>query len=131
VHQRMVQQTTNYSIYSDLNNAQNITDPHAYQAYLASAAFGALAPFPPARNPNAALVQPEPVTPDFSDLLIGIYTGQVSDWKQALLDLDARKQAALEAAIAKAQADGLDVSMEDFIFADWDPMESYLNYPDK
>lgn len=131
VHERMVQQASNFSIYDDLNNAQNIKDPHIFQAYQAMAAFGAFGPFPPARNPNAALVQPEPVTPDFSDLLIGIYTGQVSDWMQALLDLDARKQAALEAAIAKGQADGLDVSMEDFIFADWNPMESYLNYSDK
>jgi multiple sugar transport system substrate-binding protein len=62
-------------------------------------------------------------------MLVGIYTGQIEDWQQALVDLDAHKQAALEAAIQEAREDGVDVSIEDFIFPDWNPMENYVTMP--
>jgi multiple sugar transport system substrate-binding protein len=75
------------------------------------------------------MVKPEPIVPDIGDLLVGIYTGQIEDWKQALVDLDARKQAALESAIQAARDDGADVSMDDFIFTDWDPMKDYVTKP--
>lgn len=130
-HARMVAQTSNFSIYDDLNSPEFITDTHTLQAYQALTAFGVYGPFPPARNPDTALVVPESVTPDIGDLLIGIYTGQIQDWNAAFLDLDARKQDAFTNAIEEAQAAGIDVDLQDFIFTDWNQMEDYTNYPSK
>jgi ABC-type glycerol-3-phosphate transport system substrate-binding protein len=128
-HKRMVAQTSNFSVYADLNTAENIQDEHTLQAYEALTAYGVYGPFPPGRNPQTALVSPEPVTPDVGDLLVGIYTGQIKDWQSALDDLDMRKQMAFEDALLTAQDNGVNVSWEDFIFIDWNPMEDYLNYP--
>lgn len=124
-NQRMVAATSNFSIFSDLNTAENINDPHALQAYQALQAYGVYGPYPPALNPATAQVVPEAITPDIGDLLIGIYTGQITDWRQALIDLDAHKRAAWDAALKNAQDSGADVSADDFIFPDWNPMENY------
>ena len=85
-HQRMVRSGNGFSIFADLNTSENITDPYEAQIYAARAAHGVFGPFPPARNPDTAMVQPEAVVPDIGDLLIGIYTGQVEDWRQALIE---------------------------------------------
>ena len=130
-HERMVKQGVGFSIYEDLNTPENITNKWEQQIYAAKTAFGVFGPWPPARNPDAALVLPEPVVPDIQDLLIGIYTGQITDWRQALVDLDAAKQAAFEAAIEAARADGANVSMDDFIFPDWDPTQNYVTQPEE
>jgi ABC-type glycerol-3-phosphate transport system substrate-binding protein len=130
-HKRLVAQASNFSIFDDLNTAENLADEHALQAYAAQSAYGVYGPFPPARNPETALVVPEVVVPDMEDVLVGIYTGQITDWRQALIDLDVRKQAALEAAIQEAQEGGADVSLEDFIFPDWNPLENYVTRPEE
>jgi ABC-type glycerol-3-phosphate transport system substrate-binding protein len=129
LHERMVANGIAFSIFADLNKPESIPDVHQAQAYAAQAGHGVFGPFPPARNPDTALVLPEPVMPDVGDMLVGIYTGQIEDWQQALVDLDAHKQAALEAAIQEAREDGVDVSLEDFIFPDWNPMENYVTKP--
>jgi len=126
LHERMVTQGLGYSVYSELNNPQNIPDPASWEAYDAITKYVVFMPYPPACNPQAAQVIPEPVVPDTGDVLVGIYTGQIVDWRQALKDLEERKQAALEAAIQKARDEGAEVSIEDFIFPDWDPMENYV-----
>ncbi len=128
-HKRMVAQASNFSIYGDLNTAENISDKHELQAYVAQSSFGVLGPFPPIRNPDTALVAPKAVTPDVGDVLIGIYTGQITDWRQALVDLDGRKAEALAAAIKAAQEQGADVSLSDLIFSDWNPLEDYVTRP--
>jgi multiple sugar transport system substrate-binding protein len=128
-HERMVTNGLGFSIFADINTPENIPDLFQAQAYAARTSHGVFGPFPPARNPDTALVRPEPVVPDVGELLIGIYTGQIEDWQQALVDLDAKKQAALEAAIQQARDDGADVSLQDFIFPDWNPMENYVTKP--
>jgi ABC-type glycerol-3-phosphate transport system substrate-binding protein len=125
-HERMVTQGLGFSVYAELNTPQNIPDPKKWRVYEAITQYVVFMPFPPALNPAATLVVPERVIPDASEVLIGIYTGQIKDWKQALKDLEERKQAALEAAIQKAREQGADVSIEDFIFPDWDPMKNYV-----
>jgi ABC-type glycerol-3-phosphate transport system substrate-binding protein len=130
-HERMVSRGLDYSVYPDLNTPENITDPKKWQAYEAITRFIVQLPFPPARNPQAAWVSPKAVVPDYGDVLVGIYTGQIKDWRQALKDLDARKQVAFEDAIKKAQSDGAKVSIQDFIFADWDPMKTYTTRPNQ
>lgn len=128
-HSRMVAKGLDYSIYADLNTPENITDPKKWQAYLAVTENLVLLPFPPARNSQTALVNPKAVVPDLGDVLIGIYTGQITDRSQALQDLDERKQSAFLEAIQQAQADGADVSIDDFIFPDFNPMQGYVTKP--
>ena len=128
-HERMVTRGLDFSVYADLNTPENIADPHKAQAFEAATEYVLYGPFPPARNPQTALVLPEPVVPDVGDVLIGIYTGQIEDWRQALIDLDTRKQTALEEAIQKARDDGTEVSLEDYVFQDWNPMENYVTQP--
>jgi ABC-type glycerol-3-phosphate transport system substrate-binding protein len=128
-HERMVTNGLDFSVYADLNTPENIADPHKVQAFEAATQYVVYGPFPPARNPQTTLVRPEPVVPDVGDVLIGIYTGQIEDWLQALIDLDTRKQTALEAAIQQARDAGAEVSLEDYTFPDWNPMESYVTRP--
>lgn len=125
-HERMVTKGLDFSVYNDLNTPQNIKDPHKIQAFDASTRYIVFGPFPPARNSLTALIQPEPVLPSVGDLLVGIYTGQIDDWQQALIELDERKQTALLAAIQEARKKGLQVSIEDYIFSDWNPLENYV-----
>lgn len=125
-HERMVTQAGDFSIYPDLNTPQSISDLHTWQVYDAGAKYVVFEPFPPGRNPQTALVQPESVIPSVGDVLVGIYTGQIEDWQQALIDLETRKQTALETAIQEARDAGADVSLEDYVFPDWNPMENYV-----
>ena len=130
-HSRMVSLGLEFSIYGDLNSQQNIADAKRRQAYEAATKNLVVIPFPPARNPQTALVSPKSVVPDIGDVLVGIYTGQIKDWQSALKALDERKQAALDAAIKKAQNDGANVSIDDFVFPDWDTMKDYVTKPAK
>jgi multiple sugar transport system substrate-binding protein len=84
-------------------------------------------PEPTIRKPELAQLQItlQGASPD--DMIVGILSGQITDIDAALADLDQRKMQALETAIADAQAAGLDVSMEDFLFPDWNPLENYQN----
>lgn len=130
-HTRMVTQGLEYSVYTDLNTPQNITNPKKWQAYETITRDLRFLPAAVIRNPQTASVLPKTVVPDIGDVLVGIYTGQIKDAQQAFKDLDARKQAAFEDAIKKAQADGAKVSIQDFIFPDWDPMKNYVTQPNK
>jgi multiple sugar transport system substrate-binding protein len=86
-----------------------------------------LGPMVPVRNPETAAVATErqPLTPDLGTLVQGILTGQVSDPRAAMEDLQSRANAELDRAIAAAQEKGANVSRDDFIFSDWDPNEEY------
>lgn len=125
-HKRMVTEGLNFSIYGDLNTPKNINDTHSMQAYEAMTKYAVSMPFPPARNPQIALVRPKSVVPSVGEVLVGIYTEQIEDWRQALEGLETRKQAAFEDAIREAQTSGAEVSIEDFIFPDWDPTKDYI-----
>lgn len=123
---RMVANGLDFSVYTDLNTHEIITDSKKWQAYEAITQYLVLLPSPLVRNPQTALVTPVTVVPDVGDVLVGIYTGQIKDAKQALEDLDAQKQAAFENAIMEAQAKGAKVSIQDYRFPDWDPMKDYV-----
>ena len=129
-HKRMVSAGMNFSIYTDLNTRENIPTARMAQAYEAITGYATIIPFPASLNPMTLLVRPETSAPDIGELLAGIYTGQVPQWQEALLDLEMRKQTAFEAAIEQAQERG-EVSVDDFVFADWNPMEDYLNRPEE
>jgi ABC-type glycerol-3-phosphate transport system substrate-binding protein len=77
------------------------------------------------RNPAEAFVVVNPVQPDFGTILTGLYTGQISDARTALLDLDGRMQNALDQGIKQAQQQGHHVSIDDWVFPDWDITRPY------
>jgi multiple sugar transport system substrate-binding protein len=86
-----------------------------------------LAPSPAVRNPGVAQVNLEmrPVTPNLGEIVQGLFTGQLSDPKAAMQDLQDRANAELERAIKAAQDKGAEVSRDDWVFANWDPTRDY------
>lgn len=78
------------------------------------------------RNPQLAQVQPTLQGPSFEDVLVGVVSGEIEDIDSALASLQERYTAALEQGIEDAQAAGAEVSLEDYIFADWNPLENYV-----
>ncbi len=82
-------------------------------------------PQPALRNPNVGKVQFTLTGPDANAILGGILTGQITDVDAALKDLDARMTTALDNGIKDATAAGSKVSLDDFIFKDWDPLKPY------
>jgi multiple sugar transport system substrate-binding protein len=86
-----------------------------------------LGPMTTVRNPEVAAValERQPLSPNLGELVQGILTGQVSDPRAAMEDLQSRANAELDRAIAAAQEKGANVSRDDFIFSDWDPNEEY------
>jgi len=86
-------------------------------------------PSPSVRNPDVELVNLErkTITPDFGTTVQGIYTGQLSDPKRAMKDLQDRAEAELERAIKAAQARGAKVTRDDWVFPNWDPTKDYTD----
>lgn len=84
-------------------------------------------PDPAVRNPDVALVNQEMrgISPNLAEVVQGIYTGQISDIRQALVDLKSRANEELDRAIAAAQANGANVSRDDYVFSNWNPLENY------
>lgn len=79
------------------------------------------------RNPATAAVNLElkPLTPNFGEVIQGVFSGQLSDPRAALQDLQDRANAELDRAIKAAQDKGAQVSREDWVFANWDPAQEY------
>jgi multiple sugar transport system substrate-binding protein len=86
-----------------------------------------LEPHPAVRNVDTTLVEQErrPVTPNLTDIVNGIFSGQVDDPRAAMQDLQDRSSAELDRAIKAAQDGGAQVSRDDWVFANWDPAEDY------
>lgn len=86
-----------------------------------------LGPMVPVRNPEVAAIAAErqPLQPDLGTLVQGILTGQVQDVPAAMQDLQDRASAELDRAIGAAQEKGANVSRDDFVFTDWDPLVDY------
>ncbi len=86
-------------------------------------------PQPALRNPNVSKVQFTLNGPDPNAVLGGILSGQITDIDAALKDLDARMTTALNNGLQDATAAGTKVSLDDFIFKDWDPTKPYQTQP--
>lgn len=80
------------------------------------------------RNPQASQIylNMRRPTPSFGETIQGIFAGQLDDPAQAMQELKDRYEAALDEAIAAAQAEGAAVSRDDFVFPNWDPTTDYL-----
>jgi multiple sugar transport system substrate-binding protein len=104
-------------------------DPRARKALGIFGQTMHLAPSANVRNPDwsQAELEKKAITPDFGQLLQGIYTGQVSDPKKAMQDLKDRSNQELDRALKAAQAKGAKVSRDDLVFPNWDPMKDYTD----
>ncbi len=116
------------SIYPEINKQADI-DPRSRAIFATLDRIQVLAPSPNVRNPDWAKVELEikPLTPDFGAVMQGVFTGQLKDPKGAMEDLQDRSDKELDRAIKAAQAKGANVSREDLVFPNWDPMKDYLD----
>lgn len=84
-------------------------------------------PSPPVRNPDVEIVYREQkrLSPNLGEVIQGLLVGQLSDPVAAMQDLQDRAEAGLDDAIKAAQEKGAEVSRDDWVFPNWDPMKDY------
>ena len=122
---RWVQWGEDVSIFPQNNNpAQLKFKPFAQYVGLSKLALNG--PDSSVRNPQTANVQVQAVTPSMGDVMAGYYTGQISDIQTSLSDLAARMQKAQDDGIKQAQQQGFKVSLNDYIFPDWNLTKPYI-----
>jgi ABC-type glycerol-3-phosphate transport system substrate-binding protein len=98
-----------------------------YRQYMDVALNGIrLAPAPGLLHPTMDQVKPQATLPDIQGILEGVYTGQITDYKSALVDLEKRQNAAQAAAIKDAQSRGVQVDPSWWRVPDWNLTEDYV-----
>jgi ABC-type glycerol-3-phosphate transport system substrate-binding protein len=112
------------SVHPENNDPTKIKSK-PFAQYAQTTKFDLFAPYPALRNPDTAYVVQATFKPDVNDVIAGIYTGQITNIQGALKDLAARYQDALDKGIKQAQQQGHKVSLNDYVFADWDPTKPY------
>lgn len=112
------------SVFSQNNKARAIHFK-PFADYVALADLEIPGPHAAAKNPQEAFVTVQAVTPNFGTTTTGIYTGQIKDIQSAFSELDGRMSAALNTGLQQAQQQGYKVSINDYVFPDWDPTKPY------
>lgn len=86
-----------------------------------------LNPEPVVKNPNVSEVYARmtPVSPNIGELVQGVFSGGVRDPQAAFADYASKMTAERAQAIEAVQAEGLDVSLDDWIFLNWKAGEDY------
>jgi multiple sugar transport system substrate-binding protein len=82
---------------------------------------------PQIRNPEVASVITEmkPITPNLGEIIMGAFSGAITDLRGALRTYNTAMTAERDRAIAAVQAKGIKVSKADWVFANWDPDKDY------
>ncbi|MFI9553826.1 ABC transporter substrate-binding protein [Nonomuraea endophytica] len=96
-----------------------------FAAYVGMAKLILPGPSPALRNPATANVVPKKITPDFDAITTGLYTGQIKDLAGALAKLAEEQERVFTEALDKAKKKGHTVSLDDYVFADWDLTKPY------
>lgn len=121
-------------IWASMGNGLHINTPKPYDKYATNEAWADIyalneeAVAGPAQSvlyPDLAQVQVTLQGPTLDDIVMGVFSGQLTDIPAALADYDTRAQQAFEQGIADAQAAGLDVKPEYYTPKDWVPTEDY------
>ncbi|MGV3650746.1 MAG: ABC transporter substrate-binding protein [Devosia sp.] len=87
-----------------------------------------LAPEPLVRNPDVSKVYAEmrPITPGLGEIVQGAFAGAFSDVRPMLQQLSEQMAAERDRAIGVVNAAGASVSVDDWVFADWDPSQDHI-----
>ncbi len=120
------------ALTGSLKNAK--LDSLQQQALKLGTQYTMIRPDPAVRNPDVSQAYEAaiPVTPNFSDTLVGLFTGQIKkSVPKAMKDLQDRSNKALDAAIATAKKRGAKVSRSDWEFSDWNPEKPYTKIYEK
>ncbi len=121
---RWVKDGQGLRVYPDVNKLDEAKSPQ-FKQYMQLAEGVKLAPAPSLEHREMAQVKEQQTLPSINDILVGIYTGQISDWKGALKDLEDRQNAELERTIKEAQARGIQVDPGWWKVPDWDITADY------
>ena len=113
----------------DKANQQAKIDERTRRCYTLYDQILRLGPMPVVRNAEVGqvLLERKAVTPNFGQVIQGIYTGQIRDIKAAMQDVQDREEKELERAIKVARDRGAKVSRDDWKFANWDPTKDYTD----
>lgn len=86
-----------------------------------------LGPVASIRNPAVVAVTSESrqVKPNFGDIVDGLFSGQITNAKQALTKLDSALSKERDRAIAAAAKKGSKATPQDWAFPDWQPGKDY------
>ncbi|MBO0702514.1 MAG: extracellular solute-binding protein [Candidatus Dormibacteraeota bacterium] len=107
-------------------------DPLSARAADFANKYTVLLPYPPAKNAHLSTVLQlfKTPTPDWSDTMVGLFTGQISTSpKAALAAVQSRYEQALETAIKAANAKlGTHITQDDFKVPGWNPRQSDTGY---
>ncbi|GAB2572437.1 ABC transporter substrate-binding protein [Gracilibacillus alcaliphilus] len=116
-----------YSIVKGINEEYLVVE-QTNQYYDLVQEYGRQIPDPIIRKPEVAVVFNEfqDVSPTPGDILGGVVAG-ASEAEPLLATYSEQLETAWTNAINAAQTNGTDVSMEDFIFPNWNPMEDYTS----
>ncbi|MGW3956427.1 ABC transporter substrate-binding protein [Streptomyces sp. NPDC004752] len=126
--QRWVESGQGLSIFPQANENARITSK-PFETYIGLRKYALPWPVPAIRNPEASKVVIPAVKPDLPDVLSGLYTGELKDMSAALTALEDRRNGALADGVKAARAKGAKVSLDDWVFKDWDPTEPYRSKP--
>ncbi len=124
---KIVAERGNLSIFPEANAAVKLIP--ALQDYIRlNPTMSRIYPSPSLRNPDETKVNPQGAKPDDPAITSGIFSGQITpaELPAILKKLAEDKDAALAQAIADAKTAGAKVSIDDYIFPDWNPLEDYV-----
>ncbi|GAB3433793.1 ABC transporter substrate-binding protein [Flindersiella endophytica] len=121
---RWVEMGQGLSVFEQSNDPKAVKFA-PFAQYVETRNLALIGPTPTIRNPELSKVVLAPVKPDINDVLAGLYTGQLKDMGAALSELADRQYQALSDGVKKAKEAGAKVSLDDYVFADWDPTQAY------
>ena len=86
-----------------------------------------LSPQPLIKNPNVSDVLSEmrEINPNLGEIVQGVFSGAVRDIRATLADFNNRMEAERQRAIEVVQGRGVEVSLDDWVFSNWQPGEDY------
>jgi ABC-type glycerol-3-phosphate transport system substrate-binding protein len=125
---RWVQMGEDLSAFPEANDPA-LVKFQPFAQYVAGSKFCITGPDPTIRNPQTAKVEMAAIAQDIDSVLAGAYTGQIRNLHTALTETEDRYNKALEEGIAEAVKQGAKVSINDYIFPDWDPTKPYTTKP--
>lgn len=86
-----------------------------------------LEPSPVVRNAavSEVLAEMADIRPNLGDLIQGTFSGDIQDYAAALREYSDKMSAERERAIEVVRARGVEVSLDDWVFPNWDPSQDY------